>query len=63
MPTLREYYNRLKQWQQKPFDYEFTTDELHHCNNCGHDFKGNYCPYCSQKDGEGPIGWVQRFHK
>ena len=57
MQTLREYYNRLKQWQQKPFDYEFTTDELNHCCNCGHDFTGNYCPYCSQKADEGPIGW------
>ncbi len=57
MQTLREYYKRLKQWQQKPFDYEFTTDELNHCCNCGHDFTGNYCPYCSQKADEGPIGW------
>ena len=54
---LKEQYRRLKQWQEKPFDYEFATNEEHHCNNCGHTFKGNYCPYCSQKAGEGDIGW------
>lgn len=54
---IKERYERLKQWQQKPFDYEFTSNDVHHCNNCGHDFKGNYCPYCSQKAGEGDISW------
>ena len=48
---------RLRQWQKKPFEYEFANNEEHKCNNCEHTFKGNYCPYCSQKAGEGYIGW------
>lgn len=57
MKKFKEHQKRFRKWQEKPFDYEFATDETQHCDNCGHDFKGNYCPYCSQKAGEGPIGW------
>ena len=55
--NLKERYQHLKQWQEQPFDYEFATDERHRCCNCGHEFTGNYCPYCSQKAGDGTIGW------
>ena len=54
---IKENYKRFKRWQVSPTDYEFATDEVQHCQNCGHDFTGNYCPYCSQKAGEGLIGW------
>lgn len=54
---IKESYERFKRWQQSPTDYEFVSDEMQHCQNCGHDFTGNYCPYCSQKAGEGPINW------
>ena len=57
MKKYKEIIKRFNQWQEKPFDYEFATHEEQHCNNCGHTFKGNYCPYCSQKAGEGDIGW------
>lgn len=57
MKKYKESIKRFNQWQEKPFDYEFATHEEQHCNNCGHTFKGNYCPYCSQKAGEGDIGW------
>ena len=57
MQQIKERYERLKQWQQKSIDYEFASNDVQHCNNCGHDFTGNFCPYCSQKAGEGPIGW------
>lgn len=52
-----KHLEHLRQWQKKPFEYEFATNEEQHCNNCDHTFKGNYCPYCSQKAGEGYIGW------
>ena len=48
---------RFKRWHLAPTDYEFASDEVQHCMNCGHEFTGNYCPYCSQKAGEGFIGW------
>lgn len=54
---IKERYERFIQWQKKPCDYEFASNEEQHCNNCGHSFKGNYCPYCSQKAGEGDINW------
>ena len=50
-------YRRFKQWQQRPSDHEFTSHDTQHCVNCGHDFVGNFCPYCSQKSGLGPITW------
>ena len=49
-----ENQERLNHWSS---DFEFASDEMQHCQNCGHDFVGNYCPYCSQKAGEGLIDW------
>ena len=54
---VKGLFERFKRWQQSPTDYEFVSDETQHCQNCGHDFTGNYCPYCSQKAGLGRIGW------
>ena len=54
---LKEKYRHFKQWQEKPFEYKLNSDEIHRCNNCGNDFKGNYCPICSQKAELGRIGW------
>ena len=54
---IKKTYQRFKKWQQDPFEHEFSSQEPHHCHNCGHDFVGNFCPYCSQKSGLGPITW------
>ena len=54
---LKSRYHRFRQWQEQPFNYQRPTDEVHHCNNCGEDFTGNFCPVCSQKAGIGRIGW------
>ena len=54
---LKERYSRFKQWQEQPFEFKITSDEVHQCMNCGHEFTGNFCPVCSQKAGEGIIGW------
>ena len=32
-------------------------DELHVCVNCGHEYKGNFCPACGQKATAGRITW------
>lgn len=55
--NLRERYERFKQWQEHPHDYKLLSDKVQHCNNCGNDFTGNFCPICSQKAGMGRIGW------
>lgn len=54
---IKEKYRHFKQWQEKPYNYKLLSDEVQHCNNCGNDFTGNYCPICSQKAGMGRIGW------
>ena len=54
---IRAQYRRFKRWQLNPFDYEFTSQAINHCCNCDHDFVGNYCPYCSQRTGLGPLTW------
>ena len=59
---IKTLYRRFKNWQLDPFDNEFDSHDTQHCNNCGHDFVGNYCPYCSQKSGLGPITWKSVWH-
>ena len=54
---LKSTYSRYRQWQTQPFKYQRPTDEVHHCNNCGQDFTGSFCPVCSQKASIGRIGW------
>lgn len=54
---LKGKYRQFKQWQEKPHDYKLLSDAVQHCNNCGNDFTGNFCPICSQKAGMGRIGW------
>lgn len=55
---IKVKYEHFKQWQEKPHDYKLLSNELQHCNNCGNDFTGNFCPICSQKAGMGRIGWL-----
>ena len=54
---IKATYRRFRQWQHSPNDHEFASHDTQHCTNCGHDFVGNFCPYCSQKSGLGPITW------
>ena len=57
MERLRDYYNRFRQWQERPYEHKLNSDQVQHCNNCGCDFTGNFCPVCSQKAGLGRVGW------
>ena len=59
---IKAAYRRFRQWQLSPFDNEFASQETNSCCNCGHDFVGNFCPYCSQKQGLGPITWKSVWH-
>jgi len=49
--TLKDRYKRFKAWQLEPFDWSFDENERHHCENCGNDFAGKFCPHCAQKAG------------
>lgn len=57
MEPLKEKIQRFRQWQEQPFEFKLKSDEVHHCNNCGNDYTGNFCPICSQKAGLGRINW------
>lgn len=57
MASIRSIYRRFRQWQLDPFQYKHDDRATHHCINCGHDFAGNFCPVCSQREGLGPITW------
>ena len=54
--TIKERYRRFRQWQRHPAEYEEST-EVHRCNNCELEFRGNYCPTCGQKWNTGPVSW------
>lgn len=56
MVRLKEKYQRFKQWQEQPVEYHMSGD-AQHCNNCGLEFSGNYCPRCSQRAGVGHVSW------
>jgi hypothetical protein len=54
--TIKERYQRFRQWQKAPVEYSESTEE-HHCCNCERDFHGNYCPTCGQKFNTGKVTW------
>lgn len=54
--NIRESYQRLKQWQKSPVAFTMSHDK-HRCQNCGHEFEGNFCPCCGQRGGTGLVTW------
>ena len=54
---IRAKWQAFRAWQENPRAYRMDETE-HVCNNCGHTFKGNYCPVCSQSARHGRIGWL-----
>ena len=50
-------WQSFRAWQEHPITYR-TDNAEHVCNNCGHRFKGNFCPVCSQPANHGRIGWL-----
>lgn len=57
LKSWQQLWQRFQRWQREPMSYEFASQEVNHCANCGHDYTGNFCPYCSQQCGVGRIGW------
>ncbi|MBP1539792.1 MAG: DUF3667 domain-containing protein [Prevotella sp.] len=54
---IRDWLDRYSRWRKDPSDYKSVRPKSFHCNNCGLDFEGSYCPRCGQKGGVGRIGW------
>ena len=53
----KEILSRFRAWYNQPVVYSDENLEEHRCANCGHVFKGNYCPVCRQAAGDGRITW------
>lgn len=56
MATKGKLKQLVSSYSQLP---RYSDEELeeHQCPNCGHVFRGNYCPICSQGAGDGHITW------
>lgn len=57
LQQLKSEFERFKRWERRTPSFHPTSDEEHRCQCCGHRYRGNYCPKCSQKAGLGRITW------
>ena len=57
MNKIAVRWQAFRAWQENPISYHTDTSE-HVCNNCGHTFRGNYCPICSQSARYGRVSWL-----
>lgn len=55
--VIADQWHMFRVWQEHPISYRMDEEE-HVCNNCGHTFRGNYCPVCSQSARHGRITWL-----
>lgn len=54
--NIKEKYRQFRQWQKNPLDFKMSSTH-YHCQNCGHDFEGNFCPCCGQAGKLGAVTW------
>ena len=57
LQQLKKGFERFKCWVRRSPTYNLASEEEHCCQCCGHRYRGNYCPHCSQKAGVGRITW------
>ena len=57
LQQLKRGFERFKRWVRRSPTFSPASEEEHRCQCCGHRFRGNYCPHCSQKAGVGRITW------
>lgn len=57
LQQLKSEFERFKRWVRRSPTFLPASEEEHHCLCCGHRFRGNYCPHCSQQAGLGRITW------
>lgn len=57
LQQLKSEFERFERWVRRSPTFLPTSEEEHHCLCCGHRFRGNYCPHCSQQAGLGRITW------
>ena len=49
LQQLKRSFERFKRWQRRTPTFRLASKEEHRCLCCGHTYRGNYCPRCSQK--------------
>ena len=54
---LKKRFERFKRWIQLTPTFPPASETEHRCQCCGHCYRGNYCPRCSQKAEVGRITW------
>ncbi len=54
---FKDKIEKFRQWQREPLDYSYSKDDVHHCQCCGEDYNGNFCPACGQRATLGRINW------
>ncbi len=57
LQRLQSEFERFKRWVRQSPTFLPTSEKKHRCQCCGHRYRGNYCPRCSQKAGIGRITW------
>ena len=57
LQQLKRRFERFKRWVRRTPTFRPAREEEFRCQCCGHRYRGNYCPRCSQKAGLGRITW------
>ena len=55
--SFKQRLAKFRQWQRHPEYFSPNREQMNHCQCCGEDFAGNYCPTCGQRASLGPINW------
>ena len=57
LQQLKRGFVRFKRWVRRTPPFSPLSGEEHRCQCCGHSYRGNFCPRCSQKAELGRITW------
>ena len=55
--SFKQKLEKFHRWQRNPEYFSPNREKKNHCQCCGEDFAGNYCPTCGQRANLGPINW------
>ncbi len=57
LQQLKRGFVRFRRWVRRTPPFSPLSEEEHRCQCCGHSYRGNFCPRCSQKAELGRITW------
>ena len=59
--SMKEKYQRFREWQKQPYQVRPLSVEEHDCATCGTHYQGNYCPRCGQSSTVGRYSFKNAF--